>query len=270
MSAPAAASPPARKERTGEQTESPLIVMRGVHKTLGSQRVLRGVDLEIRRRETLVLLGRSGGGKSVLLKLLIGLMRPDEGVIEFDGINIGALGERELAPVRRRFGMLFQGAALFDSLNVAENIAFPLREAGERDPAVIERKVREALAVVGLDGQQEKMPVNLSGGMRKRVGLARAIVTHPECILYDEPTAGLDPISTDGIDRLIKDLQTRFNATSVVITHDLGSAWKIADRVAFLHEGRILESGEPAAICASENPLIRDFVAGRCGNHSVD
>ncbi len=257
--------PPASLDASKEA----LIFIRGVQKTLGSQKVLRGVDLEIRKGETLVILGRSGGGKSVLLKMLIGLMSPDEGTIIFDGTNLSDLNERELAPVRRRFGMLFQGAALFDSLDVAANIAFPLREAGERNPEVIEKKVREALALVGLDGQQKKMPVNLSGGMRKRVGLARAIVTRPECILYDEPTAGLDPISTDGIDRLIKDLQNRFHVTSIVITHDLGSAWKIADRVAFLHQGRILEVGLPSDICGAKNPLIQDFVAGRCGEHSL-
>lgn len=257
------------RAEAGRTDDGVLIRVRGVRKRLGGQQVLDGVDLDIRRRETLVLLGRSGGGKSVLLKLLIGLIRPDEGQIEFDGINLGGLDERSLAPVRRRFGMLFQGAALFDSLNVAANIAFPLREAGERDPEVIREKVREALAVVGLEGQEHKMPVNLSGGMRKRVGLARAIVTRPECILYDEPTAGLDPISTDGIDRLIKDLQNRFNATSVVITHDLGSAWKIADRVAFLHQGRIAQIGTPQELCASGDPLIRDFTQGRCADHSL-
>lgn len=257
------------REEAGQKDDGVLIRVRGVRKRLGGQQVLNGVDLDIRRRETLVLLGRSGGGKSVLLKLLIGLIRPDGGVIEFDGINLGELDERSLAPVRRRFGMLFQGAALFDSLDVAANIAFPLREAGERDPEVIREKVREALAVVGLEGQEHKMPVNLSGGMRKRVGLARAIVTRPECILYDEPTAGLDPISTDGIDRLIKDLQQRFNATSVVITHDLGSAWKIADRVAFLHQGRIAQIGTPQELCASGDPLIRDFTQGRCADRSL-
>src|SRR6186713_1413818 len=175
----------------------PMIAVRDLRKKLREQEILRGIDLEVRRGETAVIIGRSGGGKSVLLKHLIGLMLPDAGEIWIEGQNIIGLNERQLAPIRRKVGILFQGAALFDSMNVEENIAFPLREAGERDEKVIRERVNEMLAVVELEGQQAKMPVNLSGGMKKRVGLARSIIRHPSCVLYDEPTAGLDPVVSD-------------------------------------------------------------------------
>ena len=170
-----------------------MIAVRGLKKSIGPQEILRGVDMSVATGETLVIIGRSGGGKSVLLKNLIGLMRPDEGEIWIDGQSIIGLSERQLAAIRRKAGILFQGSALFDSMTVEENIAFPLREAGERDEGVIAQKIAEMLEVIELDGQQKKMPVNLSGGMKKRVGLARAIINRPSCILYDEPTAGLDP-----------------------------------------------------------------------------
>jgi phospholipid/cholesterol/gamma-HCH transport system ATP-binding protein len=240
-----------------------MIAVRGLKKRIETQEILRGVDVSVGIGETLVIIGRSGGGKSVLLKTLIGLMRPNEGEIWIDGQSIIGLNERQLAAVRRKVGILFQGSALFDSMTVEENIAFPLREAGERDQRVIADKIAEMLEVIELDGQQKKMPVNLSGGMKKRVGLARAIINRPSCILYDEPTAGLDPVVSDSINRLILRLQERYHVTSVVVTHDMKSAFHVGDHIAYLHEGRIYFYGTPAEIQASPDPLIQDFLLGR-------
>jgi phospholipid/cholesterol/gamma-HCH transport system ATP-binding protein len=240
-----------------------MIAVRGLKKRIETQEILRGVDVSVGMGETLVIIGRSGGGKSVLLKTLIGLMRPNEGEIWIDGQSITGLNERQLAAVRRKVGILFQGSALFDSMTVEENIAFPLREAGERDQRVIADKIAEMLEVIELDGQQKKMPVNLSGGMKKRVGLARAIINRPSCILYDEPTAGLDPVVSDSINRLILRLQERYHVTSVVVTHDMKSAFHVGDHIAYLHEGRIYFYGTPAEIQASPDALIQDFLLGR-------
>ena len=190
-------------------------------------------------------------------------MTQDEGEIWIDGQSIIGLSERQLASIRRKVGILFQGGALFDSMTVEENIAFPLREAGERDAGVIEQKIAEMLEVIELEGQQKKMPVNLSGGMKKRVGLARAIINRPSCILYDEPTAGLDPVVSDSINRLIRRLQELYHVTSVVVTHDMKSAFHVGDQIAYLHEGRIYFYGTPAEIQASQDPLIQDFLIGR-------
>ncbi len=242
---------------------SPMIAVRGLKKHIGAQEILRGVDLSVGNGETLVIIGRSGGGKSVLLKNLIGLMQPNEGEIWIDGQSIVGLSERQLARVRRKVGILFQGGALFDSMTVEENIAFPLREAGEHDQRVLEQKIAEMLEVIELQGQEKKMPVNLSGGMKKRVGLARAIINRPSCILYDEPTAGLDPVVSDSINRLIRRLQERYHVTSVVVTHDMKCAFHVGDRIAYLHEGRIYFSGTPEEIQASPDPLIQDFLIGR-------
>jgi phospholipid/cholesterol/gamma-HCH transport system ATP-binding protein len=224
---------------------------------------LRGVDLVVGRGETLAIIGRSGGGKSVLLKHLVGLMQPDKGEIWIEGQNIIGMTERELASIRRKVGILFQGSALFDSMTVAENIAFPLREAGERDPNVLRNKVHDMLEVMELEGQEEKMPVNLSGGMKKRVGLARSIIRQPSCILYDEPTSGLDPVVSDSINRLIRRLQQRFGVTSVVVTHDMKNAFHVADRIAYLHEGRIYFQGTPEQLQQSSDSLLQDFLLGR-------
>jgi len=242
---------------------SPLIRIRNLHKRLGRQHVLRGFDLDVTAGETLVVLGRSGGGKSVLLKHIIGLMKPTSGEVFVEGENITGLSERKLAAIRKKIAILFQSAALFDSMNVAENISFPLVEAGEINPRVLEQKVAEALEMVDLAGEQKKMPENLSGGMRKRVGLARAIVGKPECILYDEPTTGLDPIVADSINRLIRRLQKRLGVTSIVVTHDMKSAFHVADQVAYLHEGRVYFKGTPDELRASDDPLIQDFIEGR-------
>ncbi len=246
-----------------ERSRAPMIAVRGLTKRIGMQEILRGVDISVATGETLVIIGRSGGGKSVLLKNLIGLMRPNEGDIWIDGQSIIGLGERQLASIRRKVGILFQGGALFDSMTVEENIAFPLREAGERDHQVIGQKIAEMLEVIELKGQETKMPVNLSGGMKKRVGLARAIINQPSCILYDEPTAGLDPVVSDSINRLIRRLQKRYRVTSVVVTHDMKSAFHVGDHIAYLHEGRIYFYGTPAEIQASPDPLIQDFLIGR-------
>jgi len=240
-----------------------VIVVDHLVQTIGGQEILRGFSLRVHEGETLVLLGRSGGGKSVFLRHLIGLMRPLSGTILYEGRDIAALEERDLAPIRRSMGMLFQNGALFDSMNVSENVAFPLREHGITDEALITQKVGAALDMVDLDGQQHKMPVSLSGGMRKRVALARALISQPRCMLYDEPTAGLDPIVADSIDVLIQRLQRKLGVTSIVVTHDMKSAFDIADHVALLHEGRCYFYGTCDQLRASDDPIIRDFVEGR-------
>jgi phospholipid/cholesterol/gamma-HCH transport system ATP-binding protein len=240
-----------------------MISVQGLIKRIGAQEILRGVDLEVARGETLAIIGRSGGGKSVLLKHLIGLMRPDAGEIRIEGENIIGMKERRLASIRQKVGILFQGSALFDSMTVAENIAFPLREAGERDPKVLRATVSEILEVMELSGEEEKMPVNLSGGMKKRVGLARSIIRQPSCILYDEPTSGLDPVVSDSINRLIRRLQQRLGVTSIVVTHDMKNAFHVADRIAYLHEGRIHFHGTPDDLRQSSDKLLQDFLIGR-------
>jgi len=240
-----------------------MIRVQGLMKNIGPQEILRGVDLDVPHGETLAIIGRSGGGKSVLLKHLIGLMKPDAGQIWIEGQNIIGMSERSLASIRQKVGILFQGAALFDSMTVAENIAFPLREAGERNPKVLRTKVSEMLEVMELSGEEEKMPVNLSGGMKKRVGLARSIIRQPSCILYDEPTSGLDPVVSDSINRLIRRLQRRFGVTSIVVTHDMKNAFDVADQVAYLHEGRIYFHGTPEELRQSTDKLIQDFLLGR-------
>lgn len=240
-----------------------MIAVRGLTKKIGRQEILRGINLVVAKGENLVIIGRSGGGKTVLLKSLIGLMPPDAGEIWIDGQNIIGLNERKLAAIRRKVGILFQGGALFDSMTVEENIAFPLREAGERDPKIIAAKVTEMLEVIEMEGQEKKMPVNLSGGMKKRVGLARSIIPRPSCVLYDEPTAGLDPVVSDSINRLIRRLQERFHVTSIVVTHDMKSAFHVADHIAYLHEGRIYFYGTPHELQVSTDPLIQDFLLGR-------
>lgn len=230
---------------------------------IGVQEILRGFSIPILRGETLVLLGKSGGGKSVFLRHLIGLMKPISGQIFVEGEDIAQFTERELEPIRRKIGMVFQDGALFDSMTVYENVAFPLRERGERHETTIARKVADTLAMVNMGGHEKKMPVNLSGGMRKRVALARAIVSPPEVILYDEPTAGLDPIVSDSINKLIRRMQRQLSVTSVVVTHDMVSCNHIADRVALLHEGRVYFYGTPEDLNRTKDPIIRDFVDGR-------
>jgi phospholipid/cholesterol/gamma-HCH transport system ATP-binding protein len=241
---------------------SEIIRLDDVHKSFGSQDVLRGVDLSIPRDSVCVIIGRSGGGKSVLLKHVIGLLKPDRGHVIVDGQDIVSLNEEELGPVRRRFGMLFQGAALFDSLNVAENVAFPLTEHTRKQPQEIDAIVEAKLTAVGLSGMGGKMPAELSGGMRKRVGLARAMALDPEIVLFDEPTSGLDPIMSGAINDLIRRTQSEFRATCVVISHDISSTMAIADRVFMLHEGRITAEGTPEEMRQSPDPVVQQFLRG--------
>lgn len=247
-----------------------MIEIRGLHKWFGGQHVLRGVDLKIERGETLVIFGRSGCGKSVLLKHVMGLLEPDEGTVLIDGTDIFGLNAGELDGFRARIGMLFQGAALFDSLNVRENVGFSLDEHTRLPPEVIDERVREKLALVGLRDIEEKVPAQLSGGMKKRVGLARAICNDPEIILYDEPTTGLDPINADVINELIIRMKAKLKVTSIVVTHDMTSAYKVADRIAMLYEGRIVGGGTPDEIRNTSNPVIRQFITGSASGPITD
>lgn len=239
-----------------------MIEARNIHKKFGYQSVLNGANLSIDKGESVVIIGRSGGGKSVLLKILIGLFPPDSGEMLIDGQNIAGMNERQLLKVRHKFGMLFQGAALFDSMTVAENIAFPLRRESCWSEKEIGQKVTEALEMVELRGIEDKHPAALSGGMRKRVGLARAIVYRPEILLYDEPTTGLDPIVSDSIDKLIISINQRLCVTSVTVTHDLRSAARVGSRIVMLHEGKIYFNGTPEELFKSEDPIVYRFVKG--------
>jgi phospholipid/cholesterol/gamma-HCH transport system ATP-binding protein len=239
-----------------------MIAMRGLRKRLGRKQVLDGVSLDVDKGETLVVLGPSGTGKSVLLKHVIGLMAPDEGSIEVDGYEIVGLDERGLAEVRRHFGMLFQGSALFDSMTVGENVGLGLREHTRMSDAEIRARVAERLEWVGLKGVEDMKPASLSGGMRKRVGLARAIAMDPAYILYDEPTTGLDPIMSDVINQLIRELQARLGVTSIVVTHDMRSAYHVGDRLALLFGGKLVFEGVPEEFRATRDPMVRQFIEG--------
>ncbi len=239
---------------------TPLVSFRGVTKAFGAKTVYRDLTLDVQRGETLVVLGASGSGKSVMLKMIIGLVAPDAGSLRFDGQEIAGLPEAALLPLRRRVSMLFQGGALFDSLSVAENVAYPLRIRGDADERAIAARVKELLAVVDLSGTEALAPAELSGGMRKRVALARAIATEPELVLFDEPTTGLDPIVTRRILELIRSIQRRLDITSVIVTHDLPSAYLVSDRIAMLSEGRIVAARPTAEFRRSPEPVIREFV----------
>lgn len=239
-----------------------MIEARNLKKSFGRQEVLTGVDLCIDKGESVVVIGRSGGGKSILLKHLVGLLQPDSGDVLIDGQSIVALNERQLLAVRHKFGMLFQSAALFDSMTVAENIGFPLRREKNLSASELDQRIGEALEMVELPGTQRKKPAELSGGMRKRVGLARAIVYRPEIVLYDEPTTGLDPIVSDSIDQLIVRVRDRLQVTTVVVTHDMRSARRVGQRIVMLHEGRIYTEGTPDEIFASTDPVVHRFVNG--------
>ena len=247
-----------------------MIKIVGLYKSFGTTPVLRGVDLEIETGETMVVIGQSGSGKSVLLKHLIGILKPDKGTITIDGLEITRLGEDGLQRISRKFGMLFQSAALFDSLTVGENVSFGLERYTDHSPVETRRIVAESLDKVGLKGIEGLMPYELSGGMKKRVGLARAIAYGPEIILYDEPSTGIDPIRADAINDLINDLKRDLHVTSVVITHDMVSSYKVADRIAMLYEGRIIEIGTPAEIQSSSNPIIQQFIHGQARGPITD
>jgi len=239
-----------------------MIDVRHVQKSFGALRVLDGVDFSVEKGQAVAIIGVSGGGKSILLKHLIGLIAPDAGEIHIDGQKITGMDERRLLQVRRKFGMLFQGSALFDSLNVEDNIGFLLRREGRTPAAEVARRVGEVLELVGLDGTQKKMPAELSGGMRKRVGLARAVVYRPEIVLYDEPTTGLDPIAADSIDQLICRVVETYQVTSIAVTHDMRSARRISRRILMLDKGRIYADQTPEEIFQSKDPVIYRFVNG--------
>ena len=238
------------------------IEYKGVEKSFGENHVLRGVDFQVPSGRITAIIGRSGEGKSVLLKHSLGLLRPDNGEILVDGDDISGLRGKKLNEARSRFGMLFQGAALFDSMTVEENVAFPLVEHSTLTRVEIGERVRETLHLVGLDGVESRMPSQLSGGMKKRVGLARAIIREPEIILYDEPTTGLDPILTDSIHRLIIQMQEVLQVTSLMISHDVEKVLGFAHYIGMLHGGRIVFAGSPEEVRASEDPLVRQFIAG--------
>lgn len=240
-----------------------MIKVRGLVKAFNGKKVLNGIDFDVAQGESCVVIGRSGCGKSVLLKHLIGLFLPDQGQIWIDGRQTIALSKRERYELRLKFGMLFQGAALFDSLTVAENVAFALREHSSLSAKQIDERVKEALEWVGLRGIERMNPEELSGGMKKRVGLARAIVMKPEILLFDEPTSGLDPVTADAINRLMIQLNSRLKITSVAVTHDMASAYRLASRICMLHEGRICFSGNPEEIKKTTDPVVRGFITGR-------
>jgi len=238
-----------------------MIEIYNLHKSFGSKKVLDGINLRIDNGETIVIIGRSGSGKSVLIKHVVGLLYPDEGFVKVENQKVGELNEKELYNLRRKFGFLFQGSALFDSMTVGENVALPLVESSNGySKTQISDTVAEKLGLVGLADIQNLKPAELSGGMKKRVGLARALVTNPDYILYDEPTTGLDPIMSDSIDNLIKDLGTKLNVTSIVVTHDMYSVKNVADKVAMVHEGKIYFVGKPQDLLNSDDQVIIDFI----------
>lgn len=239
-----------------------MVEICNLHKTFEGQRVLRGVNLQVAQGEILVIIGRSGGGKSVLLKHLMGLLRPDEGQIRIDGVEITQLRGRALDRLRERFGVVFQGGALFDSLTVFENVAFPLREKTRLPEEAIREKALTLLKQVGLVDMGHKYPAEVSGGMKKRVALARALTMDPEIVLFDEPTTGLDPIMVNAIHRLILDMHRRVGFTAILVSHEIPEIFGIADRVAMLHEGVVVEAGTPEAIQFSRSPLVRQFISG--------
>ncbi len=240
-----------------------MIEIINLKKSFNGKKVLDGVNLTIETGRITVIIGRSGEGKSVLIKHIIGLLKPDEGIIKVDGQEITSMSEKEFMEVQKKFGMLFQGAALFDSMTVGENVAFPLREHTDLDDETIRKIVREKLKRVGLVGVEDMMPAELSGGMKKRVGLARAIVMDPEIVLFDEPTTGLDPVMADSIATLMLETQRDLKTTYVVITHDIDLTYKIAHKVAMLHQGRIIAEGTVEEIKQNPNAVLRQFLEGR-------
>lgn len=244
-----------------QAAERPMIQIVDLHKTFGDHKVLTGINLTVPEGSTCVILGGSGSGKTVLMKHMIGLLKPDQGQVIVDGQDIVPLGDAEIEQVRRKFGMVFQAAALFDSMNVYENVAFPLHEHTKFPEEKIHEIVRSKLDIMGLPASVEsKYPSDLSGGMRKRVGLARAVVMEPKIVLYDEPTTGLDPITTDYVDEMILAAQEKLKVTSVVISHDIASAFNVADYIAFLSKGLIVEFGPPEQLRATTNPVVQNFL----------
>lgn len=246
------------------------IRIRGLRKSFGPKLVLDGVDLDVRAGESTVIIGASGSGKSVLLKHVIALLRPDAGRVEVDGVNIHSLDNRQITEFRRRFGMSFQEGALFDSMSVAGNVAFPLKRLSRMSPAEIVARVEECLAMVRLEGVGKKMPSELSGGMRRRVGFARAVALEPEILLFDEPTSGLDPVTTALIDEVIADLSSRLRSTTVTITHDMDSAYRIADRIGMLHGGKLIALAPPDELRRLADPRVQQFIRGEAHGPLTD
>ena len=248
-----------------------MIRIQGLRKFFGRQPVLRGVDLDVATGEIMIVIGRSGGGKSVLLKHMLGLLRPDAGAVVVDGTDITKLRGAALEAVRRRYGVVFQGGALFDSMSVFDNVAFPLREKTTLGAGDVAQRVEEKLVQVGLVDMGHKNPAEISGGMRKRVAIARALVTEPEIVFFDEPTTGLDPILVNTIHGLIQDLHRKFRFTAVMVSHEIPEIFEIADRVAMLHEGVIVETGDARSIQSSTNPIVQQFIHGAVegANHAA-
>ena len=247
-----------------------MIELSKVRKSFGDQVVLRSISFSLEAGESVAIIGRSGTGKSVLIKHLVGLLSPDEGAVRVEGQDLVAMSERQMLSVRQKFGMLFQGAALFDSMNVHENIAFPLRRSGVTDGAEINRRVESVLGLVELPGVGAKMPSELSGGMQKRVGLARAIVHRPQIILYDEPTTGLDPVVADSIDQLMMRVRDQYSVTSIVITHDMRCARRMGQRIIYLREGQVYLDAPAEEVFNSEDPQVSRFIRGEADLKEVD
>ena len=247
-----------------------MIEVSKVRKSFGDQVVLRSISFSVEAGESVAIIGRSGTGKSVLIKHLVGLLSPDEGAVRVKGQDLVGMSERQMLSVRQKFGMLFQGAALFDSMNVHENIAFPLRRSGVTDGAEINRRVESVLGLVELPGVGGKMPSELSGGMQKRVGLARAIVHRPQIILYDEPTTGLDPVVADSIDQLMMRVRDQYSVTSIVITHDMRCARRMGQRIIYLREGQVYLDAPAEEVFNSEDPQVSRFIRGEADLKEVD
>ena len=247
-----------------------MIEVSKVRKSFGDQVVLRSISFSVEAGESVAIIGRSGTGKSVLIKHLVGLLSPDEGAVPVEGQDLVGMSERQMLSVRQKFGMLFQGAALFDSMNVHENIAFPLRRSGVTDGAEINRRVESVLGLVELPGVGGKMPSELSGGMQKRVGLARAIVHRPQIILYDEPTTGLDPVVADSIDQLMMRVRDQYSVTSIVITHDMRCARRMGQRIIYLREGQVYLDAPAEEVFNSEDPQVSRFIRGEADLKEVD
>lgn len=239
-----------------------MIIITNLWKGFGENQVLKGLNLSIKKGEIIVIIGQSGSGKSVLLKLIIGLLKPDKGEINISGCDITKLKDVELQKIRLKFSMLFQGGALFDSMTVGENVGFFLLEHTNKSRREVFKIAKEKLKMVGLEGVEGLNPSQLSGGMRKRVALARAIITSPEIILYDEPTTGIDPIMGASINHLIRELQSHLSLTSIAVTHDMNSAYQIGDRIAVLYNGKIIEVGTPQEIKSTKNPVVYQFITG--------
>jgi phospholipid/cholesterol/gamma-HCH transport system ATP-binding protein len=263
VTTPLQVSPANGADALASRDERWQLRIRGLNKTFGVQHVLRGIDLDLERGKTNIIIGGSGQGKSVLMKHLMGLLKPDSGQIWVDGEDIVPLGDVQMSRLRRKFGMVFQYAALFDSMNVVENIAFPLLERYNLPRGEVMERVRDLLRrldLAGVAGIEQKTPAELSGGQRKRVGLARALIDRPEILLYDEPTTGLDPVATKNVDEMIRRTADEFGVTSVVISHDMASTFRIGDRVAMLHAGQIIVAGTAKEVLASSRPELREFI----------